>query len=178
MTRPAVDFSLDRRRLDKEWDALAGQHRAAWAAFNWTDVTFYGDSAEPGPDHVAVCGPSAFAALRQRMAACGVVEHPQTYRQLLAVLSYCEELSRITRGTPDGSAEDQAQWQSSVLSVARQYTPELVPSFEAFAKGDLTELKRISQTTLTLDAMARHFVMEQSSWIGEPGLAELAKQAT
>lgn len=177
MTRPAVDFSLDRRRLEKEWVTLAGQHRAGWAAFDWKDVTFYGDSAEPGPAHIAVCGPNALAALRQRMAACGVVEHPQTYRQLLAVLSYCEELSRITQETPNGTKEDQTQWRNSVLSVAHQYTPELVASFEAFARGDLAELQRISQTTLTLDVMAHHFVMEKGSWIGEPGLAQLAKPA-
>ena len=174
MSSSSVDFSLERRRLDKEWEALTKQYGSGWAPFDWNDVTFYGNTPKVGPDHIAVCGPKSLAALRQRMAACGVTEQPQTYRQLLAVLSYCEELTRITQETPGGTPEDQATWQRSVLSVARKHTPELVASLEAFARGDLEELQRISRTTLTLEVMARHFVMEKKSWIGEPGLAYLA----
>lgn len=171
---PIVDFSLEQRRLQKEWDALQDQYLPGWAAFDWDDVTFYGDTPEPGPDHIAVCGPAALAALRQRMAACGVVQHPTTYRQLLAVLAYCEELARIAHETPEGSPENQATWQTAVLQTARTYTPELVASFEAFARGDIVELQRISREVLTLDVMASHFVMAKKSWIGTPGLAYLA----
>lgn len=122
----------------------------------YDDITRVHETEEPGLSDKIVMGNKAEAAIKEMYRQFGIEGMPETWGELIGSVNYCMHLNRYAKWS-DCKTEDDKLMFKACQSVAEEYTPDLVPSFDAYVAKDFDELRRISREVLTLPEMSKRY---------------------